>query len=207
MMLPTHALVGMALAVPVALSVPELAPAALLGGFVGGVLPDLDMYSGHRKTLHYPTLYPIAAVPAVLFALIQPTAIAVGVATMLVAAAVHCRMDIYGGGLELEPWEGTSERAVYDHVRGAWRRPRRLVSYDGSKADLAISAGIGLPLLFVLPEPFTFLVAAALAVGTVYVLFRRRLAALAPLVFGYVPEPFVAYVPERYRHSSVDADV
>ena len=207
MMLPTHALVGMAIALPVALSVPELAPAALLGGFLGGVLPDLDLYAGHRKTLHYPTLYPIAAVPAAIFALIQPTAIAVAIATLLVAAAVHCRMDIYGGGLELEPWEGTSERAVYDHVRGAWVQPRRFISYDGSKGDLAISAGVGIPLFFVLGEPFAYLVIIALAIAVVYVLLRRRLAKLAPTVFGYVPEPLDAYVPERYRRTALETDI
>ena len=206
MMLPTHALMGMALALPVALSVPELAPAALLGGFLGGVLPDLDLYAGHRKTLHYPTLYPIAAVPAVLFAFVQPTATAVGFATLLVGAAVHSRMDIYGGGLELKPWEGTSDRAVYDHVRGEWRRPRRFVSYDGSKGDLAISAGLGVPMFLLLEEPFTLIAAAALAVAFVYVLLRRHLATLAPVVFGYVPGWLDGYVPDRYRHAPIDPD-
>lgn len=200
MMLPTHALVGMALALPVALAAPELAPAALFGGFFGGVLPDLDMYAGHRRTLHYPTLYPVAAVPTALLALVWSTPIAVGVAAVLVGAAVHSRMDIYGGGLELRPWEGTSDRAVYDHVRGRWRRPRRLVAYDGSKGDLAISAGVAVPMFFLLDAPFTFVAVTTVAVGLVYVLLRRRLAALAPLVFGRVPDGFTAYVPHRYRH-------
>jgi hypothetical protein len=109
-------------------------------------------------------------------------------------------MDIYGGGLELRPWEGTSERAVYDHASGEWLAPRRLVAYDGSPSDLALSAAVGLPLLVVLDGIFTAVVAGGLAVATGYVLLRRRLANLAPTVFGQVPEPLVEYVPERYLH-------
>lgn len=206
MMLPTHALVGMALALPVALSVPELAPAALVGGFIGGVFPDLDLYAGHRRTLHFPTLYPIAAVPAVLLAAVLPGTVTVGLAVGLLGAAAHCRMDIYGGGLELRPWEGTSERAVYDHVAGEWRKPRRLVSYDGSKGDLALSAAVATPLLVFVESPLVLLVVLSLAVAAVYVLLRRRLAALAPVVFGLVPEPFDQYVPDRYRSERTGPD-
>lgn len=198
MMLPTHALVGMAISIPVAVAVPELAPAAILGGFVGGILPDLDLYFGHRRTLHFPSLYPLAAVPVSLLALVRPGPATVAAAFVVIGAAAHCRMDIYGGGLELRPWEGTSERAVYDHVAGEWRRPRRIVRYDGSKGDLAISAAVAVPLLVLVEWPFLALVAVALAVGAVYVLLRRRLASLAPTVFGAVPEPLDQYVPERY---------
>lgn len=199
MMLPTHALVGLALAAPLALYAPELAPAALVGALVGGVFPDFDMYIGHRKTLHYPTLYPLAALPAAFLAVVWTTPVAVGVAFGLLASGVHCRMDVYGGGLELRPWEGTSERAVYDHARGEWVPPRRVVAYDGSPGDLALSALVGVPLLLVLEAPFRYVVAVALAVATVYVLLRRFLAELAPTVFGRMPEPLAEYVPDRYR--------
>ena len=200
MMLPTHALVGLALAAPLAVYAPELAPAVLLGGLLGGIFPDFDMYAGHRRTLHYPTGSPMAAVPAALVAALWPTPATVVVALGLLAAAAHCRMDVYGGGLELRPWEGVSDRAVYDHVRGEWLPPRRLVAYDGSPGDLALAALVGVPLLFVLDGGFTAVVVAALAVATTYVLLRRHLAELAPTVFGRVPEPLSEYVPERYEH-------
>lgn len=198
-MLPTHALVGLALATPMALYAPEFAPAALLGALVGGIFPDLDMYAGHRKTLHYPTGYPVAAAPAALLAVLWPTAGTVALVFGLLAAAAHCRMDVYGGGLELRPWEGTSERAVYDHARGEWLPPRRVVAYDGSPGDLALAALVGVPLFVVLDGAFAVVVAAALVVATVYVALRRFLAELAPTVFGRVPEPLSEYVPERYE--------
>ncbi|MCQ4333768.1 metal-dependent hydrolase [Natronomonas sp. F2-12] len=202
MMLPTHALVGMALGLPVALSVPEFAPAALLAGLVGGVFPDLDLYSGHRRTLHFPTLYPIAVVPAAVSAFAAPSPATVGLAVGLAAAAAHCRMDVYGSGLELRPWEGNSERAVYDHVDGEWVEPRRLVAYDGSVGDLAISTAVALPLFFLVEGAFVAVVVAAIAVAATYTLLRRHLAELAPIVFGKVPDRLASYVPERYRTES-----
>lgn len=198
MMLPTHALVGLALAVPLAWVAPELAPAALLGGLVGGVLPDLDLYAGHRRTLHYPTVYPLLSVPAVGLAVLRPSTAAVALAFVLVAAAVHCRMDRYGGGLELRPWEGTSERAVYDHVHGEWLAPRRLVSYDGSPGDLALATGVATLPVVLLEGPVVHLTVGLLAVGAAYTVLRRRLADLAPRVFGRVPGRFASLVPDRY---------
>ncbi|MEF8808511.1 metal-dependent hydrolase [Natronomonas sp.] len=200
MMLPTHALVGLALAAPLALYAPELAPAALLGALVGGILPDLDMYAGHRKSLHYPTFYPLAAVPAIAAAFVWTTPVSLAVAFGLLAAAAHCRMDIYGGGLELRPWEGTSEKAVYDHASGRWLSPRRFIAYDGSRGDLALSLVVGLPLLAVLEGAFVPVVGVALTIATSYVLLRKHLANLAPTVFSQVPEPLAEYVPERYLH-------
>ena len=204
MMLPTHAVVGLAIAAPLAVFAPELAPAALAGGLAGGIFPDLDLYAGHRRTFHYPTLFSLLTLPAAAVAVVYPLPVVVGAALFLAGAAAHCQMDRFGGGLELEPWEGTSEKAVYDHVRGRWRRPKRWIPYDGSPHDLALLAVISLPLLVVLDDPFRAIVGVALFIGGVYVVLRRRLAAIAPVVFGYVPHWLVEYVPERYRPETVD---
>lgn len=211
MMLPTHAVVGLALAAPLVVLAPELAPAALVGALLGSVLPDLDMYAGHRRTLHYPSGYAIGAAAVVAAIVVVEVAgvaaamtspLAVGLAFLLVGAAVHCRMDRYGGGLELRPWEGNSDRAVYDHVKGRWLAPKRWLRYDGAPEDFLLSVGVGLPLLAVLDGPFPWVVLAALLVGGSYALLRRRLADLAPAVFGSVPDPLGEYVPARYRERS-----
>ena len=201
MMLPTHVVVGLALATPLVALAPDLAPAALTGALLGSVLPDLDMYAGHRRTLHYPTGYTLAAIPAAAAAFLA-NPLVVGIAFLLVGAAVHCRMDRYGGGLELRPWEGTSDRAVYDHVKGRWLEPRRWIRYDGAPEDFLLAATLGVPLILVLDGPFLWAVLAALLVGGVYAALRRRLANLAPTVFGTLPEPLGEYVPERYRERS-----
>ncbi|WP_440764816.1 metal-dependent hydrolase [Natronorubrum sp. DTA7] len=199
MMLPTHAVIGLAVATPLLVLSPDLAPAALTGVLAGSLVPDLDLYAGHRRTLHYPTIYTLLALPLALVAVIVPTTVSVGVASVVVGAAIHCHADRFGGGLELRPWEGTSERAVYDHVRGRWRRPKRWVRYDGAPEDLLVLVSLAVPLLVVLEGPFRAAVAVALAIGAVYVGLRRRLATLAPTVFGYVPKRLEGYVPDRYR--------
>lgn len=199
MMLPTHALVGLAIAAPLVALSPDLAPVALAGALAGSVLPDLDLYAGHRRTLHYPVGYTVAAAAVGLAALVLATPLLVAAAFLLGGAALHCRMDRYGGGLELRPWENSSDRAVYDHYRGRWRRPKRWIRYDGAPEDVLLAVGLGGPLLVVLHGPFRWVVAGALLVGVAYGILRRRLANLAPIVFGSVPSSVENRVPERYR--------
>jgi hypothetical protein len=209
MMLPTHALAGMALALPVALAVPELAGTALLAGFLGGVVPDLDLYAGHRKSLHFPVYYPALAVPALAVAALFPSPASVGVALVLAGAALHSLTDVLGGGLELRPWEGTSERAVYDHYRGRWLAPRRWVRYDGSPGDLLLSVALAAPLFSVTGDALSLLVAATAGVAAAYAAVRRLLPAVATALVGalaeWLPPRLLARVPDRYREGRGNA--
>ncbi len=197
-MLPTHALGGMALALPLVAVAPEFAPVAFVAGFLGGVFPDLDMYVGHRKTLHFPVYFSVLAVVAVLAALSVPTAATVAAATFLLGAAIHAVSDVFGGGLELRPWEGTSDRAVYDHFRGRWIEPRRLVRYDGSPGDFLLSLTLAGPLLVTLEGTLRGVVLAALAVAAVYTAVRRVLPTMATVLVGVLPAELRSYVPMRY---------
>ncbi|QLG28806.1 metal-dependent hydrolase [Halorarum halophilum] len=200
-MATTHVLTGMLLAVPVALVAPELAPAALLAGALGGFAPDADLYAGHRKTLHYPVYGPAAAALAVGAAAAIPGEATAFLAVFLLAAAVHVRMDVFGGGLELRPWEGGSDRAVYDHFRGRWRRPRRLVRYDGSPEDLLLAFVAAGPVLVAFADVayVTPAVALLLGVSALYVAVRKPLAGLAAQLVPFVPVRVRRYVPERYH--------
>ena len=197
-MLPTHALSGMALALPVVAVAPEFAPVALVAGLLGGIVPDLDMYAGHRKTLHFPVYYTVLGAAATLAAILVPTSVTVTVAVFLLAAALHSVADVFGSGLELRPWEGTSDRAVYDHYRGTWIAPRRLIRDDGSPGDLLLSIALAIPLLLALDGPLQWAVVAAVAVGAVYTALRRALADLAPVMVGLLPASARPYVPDRY---------
>ncbi|HMB50110.1 MAG TPA: metal-dependent hydrolase [Natronoarchaeum rubrum] len=199
MMATTHALWGMALALPVLAIAPEFAPVAFGAGLVGGVFPDLDLYAGHRKTLHYPVWGALAAVPAGVLAIVAPSTLTVALAVGLAAAALHAATDAAGGGLELRPWRASSERAVYSHHHGRWIPPRRWIRYDGAPEDLGL-AGIAATPLIVAGDGSTAAVAIALlAASAVYVLLRKPLAALAAYLAGLVPASVRPYVPERYR--------
>ena len=204
MMLPTHALFGMCLALPVAVLAPEYAAVALAGGLAGGITPDLDLYTSHRKTLHYPVGYSLLAVVAAPWALVRPDAASVGVALVAAAAAAHCLADVFGGGLELRPWEATSERAVYDHLRGRWIAPRRWVRYDGAPEDLLLSVALAAPLVTLAGAPFSQIAVGAVGVAVAYAASRRTLPRIAErlateVLPGRVPSPLLARVPERYR--------
>ncbi|WP_336036188.1 metal-dependent hydrolase [Halobacterium yunchengense] len=198
MMATTHALVGLAVAAVVSLVAPEFGLVAAAAGLAGGVFPDLDLYAGHRRTLHFPVYFSTLAAPAAAAAAAAPTAWTVGVAVFLVAAALHAASDALGGGLELEPWRATSERAVYSHFHRRWIRPRRLVRYDGAPEDLAVAAVVGVPASLAFGPGVQRLVAAALAVSAGYVAVRKRLPAVAAWLSARVPDGLRHRVPERF---------
>jgi hypothetical protein len=200
----------MAAALPFALAVPELGAVALLAGFVGGAIPDLDLYAGHRKSLHYPVYYPALAVLTLAFMLVSPTAVTAGTAFLLVGAALHSVMDLLGGGLELQPWAATSDRAVYDHFHDRWLPPRRVIPYDGSVEDLLLAGGLGIPLVVLVSGEIRWLVAIAVLVATVYTAVRRQLPAVAVWLLESVlddrlPDRVLAMVPDRYRRGTATA--
>jgi len=182
MMMTTHALVGALLAVPVAVVAPEHAPVAVAAGFVGGCFPDLDVVARHRRTLHFPRYYGYAALPAAALALAYPTTSTVAVALFLAGAWVHSLMDVVGGSPEPRPWEPSVERAVYDHRAGRWIRPTRWVRYDGAPEDFALVLVVAVPVTYVAPEVFLYVVAVAVVVSAVYTLLRKRIVDLTERV-------------------------
>lgn len=202
MMLPTHVLMGMLLALPVGLFAPEMAAPAVLAGAIGGLVPDLDLYVGHRRTLHYPVLYTMAATAAMLIAIAIPTVGTVALALAAAAAAVHCLADVFGGGLELRPWEATSDRAVYDHVRGRWIAPRRWIRYDGAPEDLVLSLTFAVPLMLTLEGPYTVGIGAILAIATIYTILRRILPDVAGRLVIRLPAGVHSLLPARYLDGS-----
>lgn len=201
MMATTHGLFGMALALFVLPIAPEFAPVAFVAGLVGGLLPDLDLYAGHRKTLHYPVYASLATAPMVALALVAPSPTTVALAVGLAAAALHAVTDALGSGLELRPWQENSERAVYSHYHQRWIRPRRLVRYDGAPEDLALAGLVATPLVVTGDGPVFVATAALLSVSVVYVLLRKNLATLAERLAGLAPAQLLPYLPERYREA------
>lgn len=202
MMATTHALWGMALALPVAAAAPELTPVALAAGFFGGLAPDLDLYAGHRRTLHFPVYAWVAVAPALVIAAAVQTPVTVALAVGLAAAGLHAASDVAGAGLELRPWRAGSDRAVYSHFHGRWLPARRLVRYDGSPEDLALASVAGVAVLAATGDALgtagALAVGGVLAVSAVYTLLRKRLAGLAARLAAMTPGAVRPYVPARY---------
>ena len=208
MMATTHALVGVALAVLVGSVFPEsvagtsLAPVAAAG--LGGLFPDFDLYTGHRRTLHFPVYFnvaaAVAAVGAVAAAAFAPDA-ALGVASaalFLTAAGAHSAMDAVGGGLELKPWLGESDRAVYSHHHGRWLRPRRWVRYDGAPEDLLVAVAAAAPVIHTVDGVVETGVLLAVGVSAVYVVVRKPMVAVTQAAVDSLPDRVVDRLPARF---------
>ncbi len=197
MMATTHVLAGLIVASIVSVFAPDLTVAAVVGGIVGGVFPDLDLYAGHRKTLHFPVYYSVATLPVCLFALFVPSTITVGAATFLVAAALHATGDVFGGGLELRPWHGTSTRAVFNHRHGRWIAPKRWIRYDGAPEDLGLAILFALPSIVVFDGYVENVVVLCLAISVGYVAVRKPLVRVAEYAVEYLPSAVCTYLPDR----------
>jgi len=226
MMATTHALAGMALASVVTLLAPEFAPVAVVAAGAGGVFPDLDMPGRHRRTLHFPVYYSLVSVCLLAVALVVPTPVTVALAAFVGAAALHSVSDVLGGGLELRPWEGTSDRAVYDHYRGQWLRPRRWVRYDGAPEDVALAGLLAVPTLALAGGSGPFLatalsvesiqavalsgglvptlVVALVGVSVAYGLVRKPLVALGEWLVAGLPPGFVDRLPGSFADDLVE---
>lgn len=175
MMVTTHAAAGLLLAIPVAVTAPELAVPAVVGALVGGVLPDVDLFVGvHRRTLHFPVYYTVAGVLAAGVAFAVPTPLSVAVSLCLLSAGVHSASDWFGAGEELRPWERTSPRAVYVHPLRRWLRPKYVVRYDGAPEDFLLTVVLSAPAVYVFDGGIRLVVLGGIAVALVYTVFRKR---------------------------------
>lgn len=184
-MAPTHAAVGLALGATAIVLAPEHAATAALWGVLGGLVPDIDLFVGqHRRTLHFPVLYWFLGLPALALAAFVPAGVTISLAAFFCSAAVHSGMDAFGAGDELRPWEATSEKGVYDHLRSRWIPPRRWVRYDGAPEDLFLTTLFATPGIFLYGAGVRTMTVAGIAFAAAYALVRKR-----------VPQ----YFPERWE--------
>ena len=199
MMATTHALMGVALAAVVATVSPEHAPVAAASALAGGVFPDLDLYGDHRKHLHFPVYYSLLAVVTVAVSIVFTRPATVAMAAFLVGAALHSASDALGGGLELEPWRGESDRAVYSHFHGQWIVPQRWIRYDGAPEDLALASVLSVPAVLTFDGPLQLAVLGLLGLSAVYTLLRKRLVSLWLAIIDLLPHPVQRRLPERFH--------
>lgn len=203
MMVTTHLLAGILLALPVVVLAPDIGMYALLGVAIGSILPDFDLYYGHRRSLHFPTYGMFVAPAALAAAILVPEPPVVAAAFVVIGAALHARMDIYGGGLELRPWEETSTQAVFDHATGRWLPPRRFVRYDGAPEDVIVAMTLAIPSLVVFEGPLRTGIVLVIGVSMIYGLVRKALVDLGVWVLTYLPTPLLALLPVRYLENEL----
>lgn len=191
MMATTHALIGAALAAVAYPFLPGAVPpsAVVAAGFLGGLVPDLDLFAEHRRSLHFPVGYSVLAAVLAGVAALTAAPLVVLVGVVVASAAVHALSDVFGGSPEPEPWNPTLDIAVYNHVLGRWHRPRRYVRYSGAPEDFLLGAAFGL-LAVAVPATGTGVDAALLAVivgSGLFAFVRRRLHAAPRVARCLVP--------------------
>jgi len=192
----------MVLALPVLAIAPEFAPAALRGRpRRRRVLPDLDLYAGHRKTLHYPVYASLATVPTVALAVVAPSTMTVALAVALSASALHAVADVLGGGLELRPWEEVPSERFTVTITTAGFDPAASCATTAHPKTLTVAGLVAVPLVVMSDGPVTVVTVALLSVSAVYVLLRKTLANIAERLAGLAPDPVAPYLPERYRQT------
>ncbi|WP_252699323.1 metal-dependent hydrolase [Natronosalvus vescus] len=197
MMATTHAFAALAVAAIVAIVLPEFAFVIAVAAIAGGIFPDLDLYAGHRRNLHFPIYYWVLGAVSAVVAILVTTPTTIGLSIFVLAAGMHSTMDVFGGGLELKPWEGTSDRAVYSHYHDRWLEPRRWIRYDGAPEDLLLSGLLVIPAALVFGDPIDTVVLGLLAVSVGYVLVRKPLVVVAERVLERIPEPVFDAIPDQ----------
>lgn len=180
MMAATHALIGLLLGLSSLYLFPELVLFAALAAFIGGIFPDLDLVHNHRKSLHFPVGYSVLGLVAGGLMLMYPYSYTVAGFYFLASAAIHSLIDILGGGLETRPWIPSDDRAVYSHTMEKWFSPRRIIRYDGSPEDLALSGLTAVPCYLFYSSPLKELALATLAIGAVYAVLRKKIVEWMP---------------------------
>lgn len=198
MMATTHALVGIAIATVVGAVFPSVTVLGVIAAAVGGIFPDFDLYAGHRRTLHYPVYFSAVGGLAFVVAVIVGSPLVWALALFVLAAAAHSVMDAAGGGLELRPWRGTSDRAVYSHYHDTWARPRRWIRYDGAPEDLALGGLAAVPALLAFEGRIVLGLYFLLALSVGYVLVRKPMVAVAEWLFERAPPQVTDLLPERF---------
>lgn len=179
MMLPTHILAGGLIGVLIGFLYPGQMDLFITTGMIGGAMPDVDLVFEHRKTLHFPINYTVAAALLLTVAAITAPPHISLIATLLLTAGIHSITDVFGGGKELRPWQRTDDRAVYNHRNRQWITARRYI-YDGSWQDALFMTCISLPVYLHADGLLRTVTVTLVMAGLLYALLRRRVARLIP---------------------------
>ncbi|MFT4892802.1 MAG: hypothetical protein ACI8Z7_000590 [Candidatus Nanohaloarchaea archaeon] len=168
MMIFTHTVFSVGLGALLASLEPMYAGQIIGFTLLAGIFPDLDMFFEHRKTFHRPFQF------SALFLLLIPFYLFTGAFYLFILLAVlvsmvsHCALDLLSNGKTARPRENPDSRAVYDHIRGEWLKPRRMV-LDGSKGDVLMLLLTGFTAFYLLYSTvFRIIVLGSVLAGVLY---------------------------------------
>ncbi len=174
MMTTTHGLIGLLTAIPMVFVSPELSFFALLGGMIGGVFPDFDLFFEHRKTLHFPFCYAIAAAVLSGVFVVYTSPLTAALFFFAIAASLHSLLDMVSCGLASNKKMEIGDSSIYNHVKGKWSSSHTVIRYDGSPEDVSVSIFTGIPSIILLEGMYEQAAIFFLTISIIYFVFRRR---------------------------------
>lgn len=146
MMLPTHILAGGSLGLLLSFTAPEMRFTLIIAGMLAAVLPDLDMFFEHRKTLHRPIEFFLMLIVVSSIFMITGSPLFLILSVILGSVNLHVAYEIFGNGKTMNTELKHDDRCVYDHWNGEWIKPLMIIT-TGSSKDLALAVVSSLPLL------------------------------------------------------------
>lgn len=199
MMALTHLLMSLAIATFVIPVVSEyVTPTVVLAtAIVGGLSPDLDLIARHRRTLHYPVVFPFLTLAFLTLFLISGLVAGLLGGLLFGVATLHVLTDILGGSAEQAPWNPDTEFGVYNHVLGCWHRPKRVVQYSGSPGDFLLGVGFG-TIAYLAPGTTVLMdsvIVFLILIAGGYSLLRKRLSNLASYLDEYLSPRVSRLIP------------
>lgn len=171
MMLPTHIVMGGFIGLALSIIDPTTLSLYIYIGMIAGVIPDVDIFLEHRKTLHRPLEYLLVFTTLIFtYALFQLNSILV-VAALFGSMSIHCISELFGQGKTMNPDLKTDDRCVYNHLAQNWLKPKRVVKV-ASIRDLMILMVFSIPLMFYASMPIFIVTISVLGSGVLMVLLN-----------------------------------
>jgi hypothetical protein len=170
MMLPTHVMASIVLFLLV--SPNFVSPSVLPFFIVGALLPDLDIKLIHRRSLHFPFIYPIIAVIMYFSSFYHLSA-------LFISASLHCVMEIAGNdaGEFVEREKG----ALYNHLTREWISGFCWIKEDGGFRDLLVLSILsGISLIISSSLVIGLITALSVISGLTYYTIRDRVEEIFP---------------------------
>lgn len=186
MIFPTHVLVGGFVGAVISAFVAVNPLPIVFMGMVAALLPNLDLFMEHRKTLHRPFQYAVVSIVLLGLVAFRPHPGVVALATVFTSLALHSWLKSLTEGQGLREDAMDAERAVYDHIRDQWMSARELTPMGGIP-DVVIGLSAGFLAITFAPES-AVLIVPVMAVSVVFAATRKRIVTRIPDRFTTLSE-------------------
>ena len=168
MMLPTHVLIGGLSALSISALVSQPQTWLIIVGMTAAILPDLDIFIEHRKTLHRPKEYIIGLGLFSSIFFLNGSSLSLYLTVFFLGLISHIILDLLAYGKTMNPDLKEDGRCMYDHLSSKWIKPLKIAK-PGSKKDLILGTIASIPLLLTENTIIIYISISNIVIGTLFV--------------------------------------